>query len=321
METEKKTTKIVLSRSVYNPDSAMAQFDWKVIPAGTELVFDENGVAIFKDSQVFLNRIHKDCVENPSQRFKDNYFPDYSVNEEDEILACHEDFTDRLIISSLGDVLIRDYAFGINDSITLASNFDNSKNWDEIINDANLDIHETDIFSAIVVHNALSHPSIFSDEYSKNKDKVSLIIANKNDLVFRLLSYSFALNPSEICLEDTFNGIFVYVYNDVELFINPIRFGRGKKWVQQQINNLPDVGRNGRPPEIIFPEDDDTLCIYCEVQGGMLLLSPIGKEYGIELFYGDIYKDTDIFYRCISGNKKRAYNCRLTPLLYIHKRD
>ncbi len=321
MESEKKTTKIVLSRSIYNPDLFMADFGWKVIPAGTELQFDGDGVAIYKDVKVFLYRIHKECIVSPSHDFLNNYFPDYYVHKDDEIIAFDGEYTDRLFTDKFGEVPILRCAFGIEKSISLASDIDNSVNWHEIIHQKNLDIHDKDIFSAIIEYNPLIHPTpdIISDKQTEYKNKVSFIIANKDELTLRLLSYSMALHPYEICYEDTSRGSLVYNHKDVELPVNPIRFGRGKEWVEEQIEKLPDVGRDGVPPEIIYPNDDSTLCVYCEIWGGKLLISPIGKEYGLELFCCDIFKDKYIFYR--SCNTLEAKNCcfdiKPTPVRYF----
>lgn len=161
MESEKKTTKIVLSRSIYNPDLGMADFGWKVIPAGTELLFNQDGVAIYKEVKVFLNRIHKECVVSPSHDFLNNYFPDPYVHMDDEIIAYEGEYTDRLFTDKFGEVRILRCAFGIEKSISLALDIDNSMNWLEIVNQKNLDIQDKDIFSAIIEYNPLIHPDIF----------------------------------------------------------------------------------------------------------------------------------------------------------------
>lgn len=312
MKTKKKTTKIVLSRSI------TLMWPQSVIPAGTELIFDEEGVSTYQGEPVYMNRIHIECVENPSHEFLDNYFPDYRVNENDEILACDEVLTDRLLTSNFGEVPIRRYALGIEDSVSLALEFDNTKNWHEIINDNNLGIKDTDIFSAVIEYTDYAHyEELFNkgvlDENS-SVNTISFIIANKNELVFRLLSYDLALHPYEICEGDL--GLFRYKNQEDVL---PIRCGRGKEWFERQLKLLPEAGRNGLPPKVIFPVDDTTLCIYGEIGRGQLILSPIEKEYGLEVFTSNIFKDTDVFYRRSTANIPFREDMKSTPLRYIHR--
>lgn len=301
MESEKKMTKIVLSRSILNP--LLPDSDWKVIPAGTELIFDEDGIAIFKGVQIFLYRIHKECIENPSQDLLYDYFPDVYIHEDDEILACDEDFTDRLITSNLGEVALRKTAKGVCESKELASEFDSNIDFESILNEVNsvMVFAPNDLFSAIV-----------SDFAGKNHFVISLF----GEMAFRLLTYSLALNQYEICQEDTLRGPMVYYKEGKDLFVMPFKFGRGKEWINEQIDMCPKRGRNGKPTQITTPSDNETLCVYGEIEGGQLVISPIGKQYGIELFFTDLFKDKEVFYRSESDIDA---DCRygLAPLIYI----
>lgn len=315
METEYKTTKIVLSRTIL---PQICDFSWNFIPAGTELIFDEDGVTSYNGINVYLNRIHKECIENPSQYILDNYYPDKKIHENDEILACDEVLTDRLITSSFGEVAIRRYAYGIKESISLAYDYDSSKNWQEIINQKNLDLEDSQIFSAIIEHRGYL-PNVL--EY---RNYQIFIIANKKELVFRLLSYGLSLHPNEICLQDTITGALIKTSLQSQNTVEPIKYGRGLNWVREEIKSLPELGRDGLPPEVILPTGNETVCVLCELCSGHRLISPIGQAYGLELFCFDIYKDTDIFHRCESGwrnipsRNHNESNTPVTPLRYMH---
>lgn len=322
MEAEQKMTKIVLSRTIL---PQICDFSWNFIPAGTELIFDEDGVTSYNGINVYLNRIHKECIENPSQYILDNYYPDKKIHENDEILACDDVLTDRLITSSFGEVAIRRCAFGVKESISLATDYDSSKDWKEIVNQKNLELNDNEIFSAIIEHKQVVRPSGNSDECAYFKDdQLSFIIANKNELVFRLLSYGLSLHPNEICLQDTITGALIKTSLQSQNTVEPIKYGRGLDWVSEKIKSLPELGRDGLPPEVIRPSDDGEVCVLCELCSGHRLISPIGQAYGLELFNFDIYKDTDIFHRCESGRPNES--CRNhnesnepgTPLRYMH---